>query len=601
MLIKALTEYYDILQTRGEVLKQGYSKVAVKYIISLTENGEIDSISDCRTEIPIQDKKGKIKTKLVPKEEVFPQRTQKPAIDLNVAEHRPTYIFGLVYDSKSLAFKEDDKSKKSHEVFVNGNLSFIEDLNSPVVNAFRNFLLNFKSENELSNPHLLAISKEIGSSGFAFSLSGRPDLLLNNDPALSAKWDIFFSSKQDESESEKAQCCISGNSDEIARIHDKIKGILGSSAFGSTLICFNNSSEYSYGKEKSFNSNVSVSAMKKYTTALNMLLENPNHRTYLEDMTIVYFALTNQPQDNYINLFNYCSGNKLNDDELNVTLKQAFTELKNGRSLGSLELDLDENVDFYIIGLTPNSSRVSVKFLYKNKIAKIINNAVLHQQDMAIGNTDKQISMWQLLKELVSPKSKNEKVPSPLIANLYESIMFGKDYPTQLLSTVIRRVKTDSNTEKEQHIKLNQTRAGIIKACLNRKSRQLNLKEEITLALDQTNKNSAYLCGRLFAILEKIQQEASGNNLNRTIKDAYFASACASPAVIFPKLVKLAQNHLPKVRDFWNWRVGEIINLLENEFPKTLSLNEQGKFILGYYQQFYFKKENQEDLNNGSN
>ena len=120
--------------------------------------------------------------------------------------------------------------------------------------------------------------------------------------------------------------------------------------------------------------------------------------------------------------------------------------------------------------------------------------------------------------------------------------------------------------------------------------------------------SAAYLCGRLFAVLERLQQEASGESLNRTIKDAYFGSAASKPASVFPRLMILAQNHLDKVRRlsqnsfgktrgvaYYNIRMGEIVDLLEDRFPDTLGLSEQGSFIIGYYQQtqdFFTKKEN---------
>ena len=153
-----------------------------------------------------------------------------------------------------------------------------------------------------------------------------------------------------------------------------------------------------------------------------------------------------------------------------------------------------------------------------------------------------------------------------------------------MLSTVIRRIKTDSDDEKNHYIKLNDTRAGIIKACLNRKYK----KEEITMSWNVENKNPAYLCGGLFAVYEKIQQESSGGNLNRTIKDSYFASACSRPSSVFPKLSKLAQNHMRKLGEgaeiYYNKIIGNITDNLVGEFPSTLSLDDQGRFIVGYYQ-----------------
>ena len=118
------------------------------------------------------------------------------------------------------------------------------------------------------------------------------------------------------------------------------------------------------------------------------------------------------------------------------------------------------------------------------------------------------------------------------------------------------------------------------------------------MALDKSNQNPAYLCGRLFAILEKLQQDASDYLLNRTIKDAYFASAASKPATIFPKLLKLAQNHLKKSKHagFYNQCVEEVIGKINGTFPETLPLVEQGKFMIGYYQQYqsFFVKNDEE-------
>ena len=119
------------------------------------------------------------------------------------------------------------------------------------------------------------------------------------------------------------------------------------------------------------------------------------------------------------------------------------------------------------------------------------------------------------------------------------------------------------------------------------------------MALDKENKNPAYLCGRLFAVLEKLQRDVSGNSLNTTIKDSYFASAASKPAIVFPKILKLAQNHLKKskIAVYYNKLIGEIVDKLGSEFPDTLLLTEQGKFMIGYYQQYqsFFTKNNSVD------
>ncbi|MDE7121205.1 MAG: type I-C CRISPR-associated protein Cas8c/Csd1, partial [Oscillospiraceae bacterium] len=253
-------------------------------------------------------------------------------------------------------------------------------------------------------------------------------------------------------------------------------------------------------------------------------------------------------------------------------------------------IQIDENVLIYVAGLTSNTSRICQKFIYRDKFGKIIDNLVQHQRDLQIEeDQNQQIRFSWIKKELISPKSINDKVPPPFMTSILVSALDGTDYPNALLETVVRRIKTDSDHEKNHFIKINRTRAGIIKACLNRKQRRSGKKEEITMSLDSENKNPAYLCGRLFAVYEKIQKDSSKTKLNRTIKDSYFASACARPSAIMTKLSQLTQYHLRKLEEgkkiYYHKLIAEIMNGLEGAFPQTLDLDSQGKFIIGYYQQ----------------
>ena len=280
----------------------------------------------------------------------------------------------------------------------------------------------------------------------------------------------------------------------------------------------------------------------------------------------------------------FYNSNVLDTEQTEEMLAKLMESAKDGNIVTS-RLDgfenIDPDVDFYIVGFKPNSSRIALKFIYHKKIGFILENIARHQNDMRIVGQKKTVELWRLKNELISPKSKNETVDPSLLAKIFEAIIYNSRYPEYLLATVVHRVKTDTD------LKLNYIRAGIIKACINRKERSLCRGEELTVALNRENNNQAYLCGRLFAVLERLQQSASNNQLNRTIKDAYFSSAASKPAIIFPKLLKLAQNHLNKVSlpVFFNKSIGEIVNSLDGKFPDTLNLTEQGKFMIGYYHQ----------------
>lgn len=361
---------------------------------------------------------------------------------------------------------------------------------------------------------------------------------------------------------------------------------------------FNNPSENSYGNEQSYNSNISETAMNKYTEALNYLLSSDRHKVLIDDMTVVFWAMdTGEACENLLMDILFGQSDKMKAEQTERMLAKLFQDAGKGTVGGErLTLDgIDENVDFYMMGLKPNSSRLSLKFLVRKKYADILWNIARFQNDLQMGKEFHSVSIMRIKRELLSQKSKNEKVNPALLSSLMESMINGTRLPVSLLENVLRRVKADPGDQK-----VNAVRAGIIKAWINRASK----KEELKVALDRENYRPAYLCGRLFAVLEKIQQEASGNSLNRTIKDGYFASASARPSMVFPKLIRLSQYHLNKVKSpvYFNKLTGEIIGHLDGGFPDTLFLKEQGEFVVGYYQQYqsFFEKKNKEEDKNGS-
>lgn len=625
MLIKALCDYDDYLRSSGSeaVVPDGFSKQAVSYEILLTPEGKVADILDIRhpEEIPLKGDKKKIKYS--PVDAILPKRTEKTSIDLNTIEHRPLYIFGLNYTDG--AFTTEDKTgkaKKSHKCFCEGNLEFFEDIDSDIARAYCNFIRSWVPENELQNPELIELGKDYGKSYYCFGLYGHPEIMLHEDEKFLDKYkkQLLADKEAETTDKNVAVCSILGEKQPIARLHGKIKGISGGQPSGGSLVCYNGSVFESYGKTQSFNSGVSEKAMLKYTGALNLLLSDPNHHKYISDMTVVYFAMAADDSKECGIISDYLFDCVQETDD---AIAKIFDEAAQGNSFNADGLEIDEDVNFYIAGLNcfPNSSRITQQFIYRDKFGRLLQNILKHQSDLAIvSSQNKPKALWMIEKELVIPtKGKNPKkgksakgsddsassakstakAPSALMSAIMMSVLSGSEYPEALLATVVRRVKTDRNEENNSFIKLNPTRAGIIKACLNRKARK-NKEEEITMSLNKDNKNPAYLCGRLFAVLEKIQQDASNGKLNRTIKDSFFSSACSRPSAVMPRLVMLSQNHQKKLDNpvYLSKLIGEITDKFEGGYPSTLSIEEQGKFIIGYYHQntdLYTKKGTEND------
>ncbi len=594
MLIKALCDYYDMISNEGKVLPDGYSKVNINYMIVLNKGGSIADIVDVQERVSVTGKNGKSKEKIVPVVEMMPKRKGKTCIDANIIESRPLYIFGLEYDQKAGVFKAEagSKASKSHLAFKDKQLNFLSNIENPseVVLAYKQFVENWSPCDEIENHKLCEIASKYSSSGFEFGLASDSLIKLQDDKDVKEEWRREYLANKNETEEMVAQCAISGSKEAIARIHSKIKGIPGSLKSGAVLIGFNNQSEKSYGHEQSYNSNISETAMNKYTEALNYLISNKEHRTFFDEMTVIYFSLAKSADnDNMLGMLLNIGDNdeETKREEIDLLLKTMITNANDGVIKSSLEKrGIDPEAEYYVFGLKPNSSRVSLKFLSHNKYCKIIENVVQHQIDMQINEGTEQIPLWSIKKQLISPKSKNEKVNPALMAKVIEAALLKHEYPVSLLQTVVRRMKVDKGISADDL----RIRAGIIKACILRYERRLNIKEDVIMSLDKNNDNPAYLCGRLFAVLEKLQRDAAGVKLNRTIKDSYFASACAKPATVFPRLSILSQNHVNKLKNdsskvYYNRLLGEIYDKINGKYPEILPLIEQGKFIIGYYQQ----------------
>lgn len=596
MLIQALCDYYDILEKQGAVLPSGYSEENIHFLICLTKEGRIDEILDCRkTEQFMAGKK--IKDRKVPVRMLLPQRSWSSGIRANLCDHRPLYIFGLNYEKETLTpYDRTNKAVKSHQAFVEMNLEFIKDVRSPVVDAFRNFLISWDAENETQNQHILGLGKDYPKYKYAFCLAGNPDCLLHEDSEFKKKLAQEHAKKNEQSKDATiAQCAVTGQRKVIGRTHAKIKGIYGGSSNGNVLISYNNPSENSYDNEQSYNSNISEECMMKYTEALNYLLKNGNHKETLDDITVVFWAMNENENNEFLfKQMLFGQQDQMNAEQTEKMLQELLSESEDfnvmEEKLQSIDL-IDPDVDFYMVGFKPNISKISVKFFVKKKYADILWNIAQFQREAKASDKSRPVKMWQVKQNLISPKSNNAKVNPALMSKLIEAVLNGRDYPISLLETMVRRVRTDNGPEKISYI-----RAGIIKACINRRQK----KEEIQMALDKTNGSQAYLCGRLFAVLEKLQQEASSFKLNRTIKDAYFASASMNPAMVFPKLIRLSQHHLKKSKYpmYYSKLIEEIVDGLNGEFPKILLLIDQGRFDIGYYHQcndFWKSKEKSEN------
>ena len=576
-MLRELVEYYDciIQQPESDFVPDGFMRVPnVAYKIVLTHDGKLKDILP-NTRIDTDGKK----PKEVGYDEIFPFRYSVPGIAAETIECRGKYIFGFDWDKNTGAFAVNKNSLLAYEKNREKNTAFLMDLHSPVIEAYRSFLQNWNPEEESENAILLSLGKNFDTAKYIIVVEDfeSREYALHEDPAVKEKWLDIWNSRSHSGEGEEAfigQCSVSGNVGPIARIHNNLTGIAGGLATGVNLVCFKTSAFWSYDRQGSYNSSVSTEIMEKYTKVFNYLTSSKKHKRMLDDMTLLFWANTKEKESPYLEEFIYDLW------DMEEKLEAAATEWTKGKPSDAI---LDENVEFCIVGIKPNSSRLTIKLFEKNKFGQMIARLDAHQRDMSLSPKDKPISLGSIFYTLKSPKSDNDAVPPDLSAKILTAILHGTPYPEYLLQTVVRRAKIDKDDAKKKFYAISSTRARMIKACLIRS----DYYKGDEYMLDSTKQTPAFRCGRLFAVLEKIQKEALGD-LNATIKDKFFASACSTPDLVFTRLLKLAQPHLAKLEEgrtvYYDKLLQEILMEIE-AFPKALSLQKQGDFILGYYQQ----------------
>jgi CRISPR-associated protein Csd1 len=344
--------------------------------------------------------------------------------------------------------------------------------------------------------------------------------------------------------------------------------------------------------------------MFKYTTALNHLLSSQSNRIRIADTTVVFWAETSEKSCEELVKFFFdppepekkeeknIEGSRVQDITRIKEIEGILNKIRIGKKVNQEDIGTDPETNFYILGLSPNNARLAVRFWYIDSIGNLIEKVARHHLDMEIIRDyygPRCISIYRLLNETV-PQSSDKKTVSPLLGGLIlRSILTGTGYPISLYNAILSRVKVDGS--------INFVRAGFIKAYLLRLSRAglSNLNQDlITMSLNEESLSVPYRLGRLFAALEKAQNDTN-REMKSTINSKYFSSASSTPAVVFPVLLKLAQHHIAKSE--WGFRSNQLIEQIlagVDEFPAYLNLEDQGMFMLGYYHQrkaFFTKKE----------
>lgn len=576
MILQALTDYYRTLEGQGKLSAPGWSPVKVSFALCIGQDGMLEQVISLQTE----QKKGK-KTILAPQSIVLPAPVKRSSgIAANFICDNSSYMLGV--DNKG-------KPQRSAECFAACKMlheDILKGVNCPAANAILSFFRTWDPEQAAGHPALTEYWTDImAGANLIFRFDGA---FIHTDPAVRQAWNTYYQTAGDGPE---MICLVTGEKGPVELVHPSIKNVQGAQPSGAALVSFNAPAFCSYGKEQNLNAPTSKYAAFAYTAALNYLLADRDHVYRMGDATVVCWAKGGG--DAYQNLFGYA----LFGQQTSYTITDIQGTLKNLCAGQRVEFEaerLDPNMEFYILGLSPNAARLSVRFFLRNTFGAFLQNVQAHQDrlDIVKPSFDKfdTIPLWKLLDETVNHNAR-DKAPAPNLAGeVLRAVLTNTRYPKTLLNGVVLRIRAEREVTRG--------RAAILKAYYLQNPHSDVPKEVLTVALNPDSTNQAYNLGRLFSILEAIQS-AANPNINTTIKDKYFNSASATPSHVFPVLVNLAQKHLKKLdgglRTHYDKQLTALMANLGECYPTRMNLPQQGAFQLGYYHQTQARYEKKEE------
>lgn len=573
MILQALADYYERKSKTGEAADGlpplGMEENNIGFVIVLDEAGAALNIEDFRVQVGRQ-KRGR--PMIVPASR---DRTGTKAWETAfLLWDHPRYVLGVLgeKDEPEMAEKRINSFKLAlDEAFPDASVD-------PGIHAVKLFYERFDENTGRLKAHSLWTEIESTTYGVSFRLNDIAGYLVSQSPQVVERARQLH---EEDSSAPIGRCLIEGRTTAIQILHAATPLPIAGSKSTAKILSFNERAYESYGKRerKGENAPVGKSAAFAYTTALNHLLTRQRLRVGAD--VFVFWATRDTSFENDFPMF----FDEVPDrpDAGVPAVKALFAALEQG--VGPV---LDEQTRFFVLGLAPNSARIAIRFWHVGTVAEMAERICRHFRDLEmVWVPDKKqkengfLPITRLLKAIAA-QEKIENVPPNLGGEVMRAILENAPYPETLLHGAIRRIRAGEP--------VSYPRAAILKACLNRTRN--SSEEKIKMSLDPSNTHPGYRLGRLFAVLERIQEEAAGGHgkINATIRDRFYGAASSTPATVFPLLLRLKNHHLGKIENVGRRRnleklLGEIIDGLPPRFEPHLSMDGQGRFAVGYYQQ----------------
>jgi CRISPR-associated protein Csd1 len=575
MILRALYSYYNRLHESGRsgIAPPGFAPQPISYAVVLERDGKLVEIQDLR------DTSGK---KPRPVQLLVPEAVIRSAgVASNFLWDNTGYVLGL--DDKGKA----ERTRETFEAFKSLHHEIGDNISDAGMKAVLLFLDSWNSQKHRPSFN----REEVVGSNLVFRLVDERRYM-HERPALVAAW--LRKRKGDSARLKRGMCLVTGRDEAIAPLHARIKGVRDAQSTGAAIVSFNLDAFCSYGKEQSYNAPVGEEAAFAYATALNHLLRfGSRQRVQIGDTTTVFWTERTSLVETFLGSILDPRSDPAASAADRAKIEIYLKDVRAGKKPGVVK---DDSMHFYILGLAPNASRLAVRFWYADTVEAVNSHIGRHFADLElVRQFDDQAEfpgMWQILVETARRYRTGQKPIdgdlNPLLSGtLMRSIIEGLPYPSAVLAGLLNRVRADGE--------INYYRTALIKAVLKRNFGN----KEATMALNEESTSVAYRLGRLFAVLEKAQEEAVPG-ANATIKDRFYGSASATPRVVFPQLLRLSQHHLAKLdggaKIYKEQLMQGILDGIDGAkgIPPHLSLEDQGMFALGYYHQrkvFFTKKE----------
>lgn len=570
MILQELYNFYERKRNEpdSDIAPPGFAPQKISFAVVLETDGSLVDIMD------IRDTSGK---KPVPVSMIVAEN-QKASVNIAANFLWDNTGYALGFDGKG----KPERTKKTYRAFKKFQKDIVGDSDDEGLLA----VVSFLDQWDPAKAEELAVYEELVDKNLVFRLHGDREYIHERSAAIAA-WQRYAVINAEE-DKVSGFCLVTGEQQQIVRLHNnKIKGVKDAQSMGAAMVSFNLDAFTSYGKEQSFNAPTGRHAAFAYTTALNYLLRfESRQKIQIGDATTVFWARKPSRVENFLSAVLNPGKEQNAGGEVREYLEVVRAGLPPNK--------IDQDVEFYILGLSPNVSRLAVRFWYAGTVGQLNRAIGAHVKDTElVKEYENQLDfpgIWHFLIE-TAVQRKSDNINPHLAGTFAKAVLTGESYPANLLTVLINRIRADHE--------INYYRCSLIKGVLCRNARiSKKDKGEVTKVLNENSGNTAYRLGRLFSVLEKAQQDAIPG-IKATIKDRFYGSASSTPRLVFPQLIRLSQHHINKLERgklYYERLSQEIIDGIEG-FPPHLNLQEQGRFALGYYHQrkALFTKRNTEE------